>query len=167
MPTKYQTKKNVVLACTLQRAAQPAHPCQSVPHHTNVPKAMSDGESPFFPRGRLGVAQMCSSHDKANNFLIASELCDEANAKGVDFLSFPECFAYMGNGLGASQENSEPLDGPLLGRYKTLAADKGIWLALGGFHEQGADDRGRIFNTHVGEPRVLLLSCPSFAAAFG
>lgn len=104
-----------------------------------------------FPCGRLGLAQMCSTDDKAANFVVVSHLCDEAKAKGVDFLSFPECFAYMGSGLGASQQNAEPLDGPLMQRYERLAAEKGLWLALGGFHEGNADERGRIFNAHVGE----------------
>jgi hypothetical protein len=34
---------------------------------------------------------------------------------------------------------AEPLSGPLMTRYRRLAADTGLWLSLGGFQETGPD----------------------------
>lgn len=38
-----------------------------------------------------------------------------------------------------SLSKAEPLDGPVLGRYRQLAVQHQLWLSLGGFQEQGPD----------------------------
>lgn len=43
---------------------------------------------------------------------------------------------------------AEPLDGPLMQRYRQLAASLGLWLSLGGFQEQGPDS-DHLYNCHV------------------
>ena len=39
-------------------------------------------------------------------------------------------------------EQAEPLDGPMITKYRQLAKDLNIWLSLGGFHEK---------NTNIGK----------------
>lgn len=43
---------------------------------------------------------------------------------------------------------AQPLDGPLMARFRGLARDSGLWLSLGGFQECGPDP-GHTYNTHV------------------
>ena len=63
-------------------------------------------------------------------------------------LFLPECFAFIGMKGTDALAVMEPLNGPLLGRYRELAAKHGLWLSLGGFAEQGPD-RDRRFNAHI------------------
>jgi deaminated glutathione amidase len=97
---------------------------------------------------RLGVAQMCAGEDKDLNFSTVSRLVAEAVRQHVDLLSLPECFAFIGARPGAARDVAEPLDGPLMARYRRLARENKLWLSLGGFHESRGDDR-RTSNTHV------------------
>ena len=43
---------------------------------------------------------------------------------------------------------AQPLDGPLMARFRGLARDLGLWLSLGGFQERGPDPI-HTYNTHV------------------
>ncbi len=43
---------------------------------------------------------------------------------------------------------AQPLDGPLMARYRGLARELGLWLSLGGFQERGPDAE-HTHNTHV------------------
>jgi predicted amidohydrolase len=45
----------------------------------------------------------------------------EAASKGVNFLSLPECFSFIGSREGEALSIAEPLDGPILQKYKELA----------------------------------------------
>jgi deaminated glutathione amidase len=92
------------------------------------------------PTGRLGLGQLCSSDEKESNFEKVRSLVDEAARQGVDLLSLPECFAYMGARPGSSSQAAEPLSGPLMKQYMDLAARSGMWLALGE-HRQTAASR--------------------------
>ena len=64
-------------------------------------------------------------------------------------LFLPECFAFIGVKGTDALAVMEPLDGPLLGRYRELAAKHRLWLSLGGFPETGPDRGDRRFNAHV------------------
>ena len=44
-----------------------------------------------------------------------------AKDAGVAFLSLPECFSFIGSREGESLTIAEPLDGPILTRYRELA----------------------------------------------
>uniref|UniRef100_A0A0D9XZL3 CN hydrolase domain-containing protein n=1 Tax=Leersia perrieri TaxID=77586 RepID=A0A0D9XZL3_9ORYZ len=82
--------------------------------------------------GRVGVVQMTS----------------EAASAGVKFLCFPEVFSFIGSKDGESVKIAEPLDGPIMQRYCSLAKESSMWLSLGGFQEKGLDDSHQ-YNTHV------------------
>jgi predicted amidohydrolase len=96
----------------------------------------------------LGVAQMTSSNDVNANFDVVTALARKARMRGAEVLSLPECFAFMGESDGDVVRMMEPLEGPLLQRYRELAKELGMWLALGGFPEKGPDD-AHAYNTHV------------------
>ncbi|KAL5982508.1 Deaminated glutathione amidase, chloroplastic/cytosolic [Asimina triloba] len=72
----------------------------------------------------------------------------EAADAGAKLLCFPENFSFVGARDGQSLEIAEPLDGPIMKGYCSLAREHGIWLSLGGFQEKGPDD-GHLCNTHV------------------
>jgi hypothetical protein len=43
----------------------------------------------------------------------------------------PECFAFIGVAGTDALAVMEPLDGPLMARYRQLAKEHSIWLSLG------------------------------------
>nr|GMC92757.1 nitrilase-like protein 2 [Ipomoea batatas] len=71
-----------------------------------------------------------------------------AASAGAKLLCFPENFSYVGAKQGDSLKIAEPLDGPILRGYCSLARESSIWLSLGGFQEKGCDD-AHLRNTHV------------------
>jgi len=93
---------------------------------------------------------MRSTSDVEVNLAESRRLCQLARAQGASFLSLPECFEFMGTpGSGDALKMAEPLTGDLLGRYRKLARDEGLWLSLGGFHERKTREDTKIYNTHI------------------
>jgi predicted amidohydrolase len=78
-------------------------------------------------------------------------LVEQAVAAQAVLLCLPECFAFMGIDAKQVYEQSEPLDGKLMQRYRSLAQRHRIWLSLGGFHERSGRQRAerKIHNTHL------------------
>jgi predicted amidohydrolase len=97
---------------------------------------------------RIAVGQMCASSDVEKNLEVVADLCARAKDRGCAMLFLPECFAFIGVKGTDALAVMEPLDGPLLGRYRELAARHRLWLSLGGFAEKGPD-HDRRFNAHV------------------
>ncbi|PON91517.1 Carbon-nitrogen hydrolase [Trema orientale] len=116
---------------------------------------------------RVAAAQMTSINDLASNFATCSRLVKnlfcidgldyiymgiesekEAASAGAKLICFPENFAFVGAKNGESLEIAEPLDGPIMQQYCSLARESSIWLSLGGFQEKGPDDK-HLCNTHV------------------
>ncbi|KAL3523741.1 hypothetical protein ACH5RR_016575 [Cinchona calisaya] len=97
---------------------------------------------------RVAAAQMTSVHDLAANFATCSRLVKEAASAGAKLICFPENFSYVGDLAGDSVKIAEPLDGPIMKGYCSLARDSNMWLSLGGFQEKGLDD-GYLRNAHV------------------
>ncbi|KAK8534781.1 hypothetical protein V6N13_096942 [Hibiscus sabdariffa] len=97
---------------------------------------------------RVAAAQMTSINDIASNFSTCSRLVEEAVSAGAKMICLPENFSYVGQKSGDSLLIAEPLDGPIMQRYCSLARECGIWLSLGGFQEKGPDV-ARLRNTHV------------------
>ncbi|KAK9913343.1 hypothetical protein M0R45_037161 [Rubus argutus] len=97
---------------------------------------------------RVAAAQMTSINDLAANFATCSRLVKEAAAGGAKLICFPESFSFIGAKDGDSLKVAEPLEGPIMKQYCSLARETGIWLSLGGFQEKGSDDE-HLFNTHV------------------
>ena len=91
---------------------------------------------------------MRATNDVEANFETCSTLASAAASQGCSILFLPECFAYIGIAGNDALAVMEPLDGPLMARYRQLAKDTGVWLSLGGFPETGPDADHR-YNTHV------------------
>ncbi|CAN6338395.1 unnamed protein product [Urochloa humidicola] len=70
---------------------------------------------------KVGVVQMTSVGDVDANYATCSRLTKEAAASGVKFLCFPEVFSFIGSKDGESVKLAEPLDGPIMKRYCSLA----------------------------------------------
>ncbi|XP_049404992.1 deaminated glutathione amidase, chloroplastic/cytosolic [Solanum stenotomum] len=97
---------------------------------------------------RIAAAQMTSVNNLAVNFATCSRLVKEAASAGAKLLCFPENFSFVGDLEGESLKIAEPLDGPIMKGYCSLARESNIWLSLGGFQEKGSDD-AHLCNTHV------------------
>ncbi|KAL6549339.1 Deaminated glutathione amidase, chloroplastic/cytosolic [Orobanche hederae] len=97
---------------------------------------------------RVAAAQMTSINDLSSNFVTCSHLVKEAISAGAKLICFPENFSYVGAKTGDSLKIAEPLDGPIMKKYCSLARDSNIWLSLGGFQEKGSDE-SHLCNTHV------------------
>lgn len=63
-------------------------------------------------------------------------------------LFLPEACSFIGHSAEETVAHASSLDGPVLGRYRGLAQQLGIWISCGGFQE-ASPDASRIFNTHV------------------
>jgi predicted amidohydrolase len=100
------------------------------------------------PVVKVAVGQMTATGDLEANFRTCERLVEEAAAAGASLLSLPECFNFIGSKQGEALAIAEPLDGPIMARYRGLARKSGLWLSLGGFQEKGPDE-GHSFNTHV------------------
>ncbi|CAN4105896.1 unnamed protein product [Withania somnifera] len=97
---------------------------------------------------RIAAARMTSGDNLAVNFATCSCLVKEKASAGAKLLLFPENFSFVGDLEGESLKISEPLDGPIMRGYCSLARESNIWLSLGGFQEKGSDD-AHLRNTHV------------------
>ncbi|KAF8661077.1 hypothetical protein HU200_057178 [Digitaria exilis] len=104
-------------------------------------RAMASASATGGAPARVGVVQMTSVGDVDANYatcsrLTKASLCspppspspshllmfsNEAAASGVKFLCFPEVFSFIGSKDGESVKLAEPLDGPIMQRYCSLA----------------------------------------------
>ncbi|KAF5948002.1 hypothetical protein HYC85_013959 [Camellia sinensis] len=105
----------------------------------------------------------CSRLVKIKNYLTNKSFCahknylilnvgilfeKEAAAAGAKMVCFPESFSYVGFNDVNTVKIGEPLDGPIMKGYCSLARESKLWLSLGGFQERGSDDE-HLRNTHV------------------
>ncbi len=96
---------------------------------------------------RIAAVQMASGADKAANLATAERLVREAAARGATLVGLPENVAWMGP-EPERQAAAEPLEGPTLLRFSTLANSLGVHLLAGSVLETGGDG-GRLYNTSV------------------
>lgn len=96
----------------------------------------------------VAAIQMNSTGDKSANLDKAEHLIKEAAKAGAKLASLPENFAFFGTGDEDTIAQAEPLDGKSITRLKSLAQKNHIWLSLGGFQEQIAEEK-KIYNSHL------------------
>ncbi len=80
------------------------------------------------------AVQLTSTHDLEGNLHTARRLVREAAARGAELVALPEHFAYLGP-EDHHPPSAQPLDGPLVREFGTLARELGIFLLLGSFPE--------------------------------
>lgn len=98
----------------------------------------------------VAVVQMNCKSNKDDNWRMASELIKSASGYGARMAFLPECFDMVCESRSQTLENLEPINGPLITKYRQLASDHKIWLSLGGLHETGPDGaEGKARNAHI------------------
>lgn len=100
---------------------------------------------------RIGVLQLSVTENKEENFRVSERYILESVSQGAKMVFLPECFDFISPSRDFTISHSESLDGPLLSKYKAIAAANNVWISLGGAHRKvnrdGDDDR--ICNTHI------------------
>lgn len=98
----------------------------------------------------IAVLQLNCKGSKDENWNVASKLVSRAASMGCSMAFLPECFDMVCESRKETLEKLEPIDGPLVTKYRELAAEKKIWLSLGGLHESNpSSDDGKAFNAHI------------------
>ncbi|RZF34534.1 hypothetical protein LSTR_LSTR013248 [Laodelphax striatellus] len=96
---------------------------------------------------RVAVCQFTAKNDKEQNFMVCKHLIERASEDGAKMVFLPEACDYIGESKEEIVNLSEPLDGPLICRYRELAKAQKVWLSLGGIHEKA--NNGKVHNSHV------------------
>lgn len=73
------------------------------------------------PTCKVAVAQMTAVADQEANFKTCEHLAGQAAAAGCQLLCLPECFSFIGSSQVESLGKAQPLDGPLMTKYRQLA----------------------------------------------
>ncbi|ENN74375.1 hypothetical protein YQE_09032, partial [Dendroctonus ponderosae] len=89
----------------------------------------------------VSVAQFTATNDKNANLQTVSRLVQNASSQGA------KACDYISRNKDELIALSEPLDGPLMTAYKTLARSFNVWLSIGGFHQKL--EGNRVCNSHV------------------
>lgn len=107
-------------------------------------KSMSTMSNPL-----AAVCQMTSIGDKEKNYQVVKSLVEEAKNRKACIAFFPEACDYLADNKTDIVAKSEPLNGPTVSKYKSLAIDNNMWLSLGGLHEKNSATPEKVFNTHI------------------
>ncbi|KAK9842525.1 hypothetical protein WJX81_004325 [Elliptochloris bilobata] len=91
---------------------------------------------------------MTATGDTDRNFETCRHLAQEAVRRKCSMMFLPECCTFIGRNREETLAAAQPLEGPLMARYRGLARETGLWLSLGGFQETGPD-AAHTHNTHV------------------
>jgi predicted amidohydrolase len=94
------------------------------------------------------AAQVCATDDVAANLAVCRSLAAEAAERGAVLFTLPECFAFLGRGLGDRLAVAERLDGggPIVTEVREIARRHGMWVVAGGLPEV-SNSASRTFNT--------------------
>ncbi|XP_025017821.1 deaminated glutathione amidase isoform X2 [Tetranychus urticae] len=112
-------------------------------------RLLSEKTSPDAKR-LIAVLQLNSGSDREANHRASERLIREAASYGCSMAFLPENFDAMNFTKEDVTASLEPIDGPMINRYRDLARSLNIWLSLGGFHEKPKNnDDGRKYNTHL------------------
>ncbi|RVU48349.1 carbon-nitrogen hydrolase family protein [Lujinxingia sediminis] len=96
---------------------------------------------------RVALAQIASTRDIEDNLRTCGQLAESAAEQGAGWVIFPECAPF----LGPDRDKlpiAEPLDGPQIQTYQTIARELGVYLTVGSFAETSPDPT-RTFNTQI------------------
>ncbi|XP_005187821.2 nitrilase and fragile histidine triad fusion protein NitFhit [Musca domestica] len=109
--------------------------------------------APDAAKSIIAITQMRSTSDKGENIRQVEKLLQEAKKQCASFVFLPECCDFVGENRNQTLELAEPLTGPTLTKYQSLAKEYDVWLSLGGIHESVLDEYERktdkIYNSHV------------------
>lgn len=94
---------------------------------------------------KIGLIQTNTQSDKEQNLQFIESAITRLAGEGVDLITMPETFTYLGPDAGM-RANAESIDGPSLARLRKKARKERVFIHCGSMLERrGAD----IFNTSV------------------
>jgi len=91
-------------------------------------------------KSRIGVVQMNSSNRAVDNVAFAKVQIAEAADQGLDLVSFPETFVYVGENHSEKHQVAQTLDGELVQTFRDLASQHDISVLLGSIYEKTPDE---------------------------
>lgn len=98
-------------------------------------------------RIKAAVVQTRSTEDIEANLRRAEELVACAAQDGAQLICLPENVAFLR--IERTDNLGEPLDGPIVERFSTLAANHGVHLLLGSFQRTAPGEAHRVHNCSV------------------
>lgn len=100
-------------------------------------------------KNHIGVVQMQTTDQLADNLNYALTQIQSAADKGIDLLAFPETFLYIGSDNQKKYQVAETLDGALVETFQTYAQRYNMSILMGSIYEKVADDPERLYNTSI------------------
>lgn len=103
------------------------------------------------PEGRgvlAAVVQMTATSDVAATWKQAEDGIRAAAARGARFVATPENSTFLGPHVDKVRL-AESVNGPMIGRFASLASELGLFVLVGSFNERAPDDAARCYNTSV------------------
>jgi len=97
----------------------------------------------------IGVVQMNSSNQPADNVAFAKAQIVQAADQGLDLVSFPETFVYAVEKHSEKHHAAQTLDGELVQTFRDLASQYDISVLLGSIYEKTPDEDKRLYNTSI------------------
>ena len=96
---------------------------------------------------RVSLVQLCSGRDIDANLETCRRLGEAALERGTDWILYPENAPFLGRDDEKTQV-AEPLEGPMVEHFRTIAEGGDVWVTLGSFPEriEGSD---KSYNTQV------------------
>jgi deaminated glutathione amidase len=95
----------------------------------------------------VAAIQLNSTPDLEANLARVQALVEEAAARGARLVALPEHFACLGSAADTAAA-AQPVDGPLVTRFRELAGKLDIFLLLGSFPER-TPAKARPYNTSL------------------
>jgi len=99
-------------------------------------------------KNKVGVVQMNSSANVEENLAFALLKIEQAASEGLDLISFPETFLYIGNDHQIKCKIAQSLDGEIVQTFRDFAAKFKLSILMGSIYEKIPND-DRLFNTSV------------------
>ncbi len=96
----------------------------------------------------IGVVQMNTSDNLAANLAYAKVQIEHAAFVGLDLISFPETFLYIGADNQQKHQLAQSLEGEIVETFRALAVQYNLSILLGSIYEKTKDDE-RLYNTSV------------------
>jgi predicted amidohydrolase len=109
--------------------------------------AAAGGYSPQVPNAfTVAAVQLAPDPDRAAALAAADRLVREAAARGARLVLLPELWPHLAS-YREMRDGAEPLDGPIVGWARSIAAELAIELVAGSFSELDAD--GKVYNSSL------------------
>ncbi len=100
-------------------------------------------------KSRIGMVQMNSSDQVADNLSYALDKIRQAADEGIDLVAFPETFLYVGKVHAEKHRVAQTLEGELIQTFQEYANKYKLSILLGSIYEKSSEDNERLYNTSI------------------